>query len=461
MRGILIAIMLLLVPLTSGQAPQDPGMPEQAHVTLADDGLWIHFSLSAIAFSPAETPQVTYSIEGGAEETVEAAEVGQVTTTTSTSTGTTVYAAKVEAEPGQSVTYSVGSMGRGMHGPFEVAVPPASEVRFVAFGDIGLDGVGLDGEDDGSMAGGSPPIRVRDLALQQDPGLFIIPGDLPYQFGQLGWDPFMRMQEPLQATVPTMPVQGNHEYDDDSERGDADFLATYVLPNNEHDYAFQAGPVTFIGLNSDHVCLGTRSRTDDGNPADPCPQGERNEEQLTWLEGALTAAQEDAAPWTVVYFHHPLYSHGRHDGDIGIRSMWIDLLEDHDVDLVLTAHDHLYSRSHPIRDGEMVLNDTVYPKGAGPIHITTGGGGRALYTIEGEAPPWHAAGGEFHHITVADANATHLQVEVIDVDGTTRDAFTIDSTLALPDDTPDNASPGPAMVGLLVLLAMVAALRRR
>ncbi len=70
----------------------------------------------------------------------------------------------------------------------------------------------------------------------------------------------------------------------------------------------------------------------------------RDPEQLAWLEQALAASH---ARWRIAYFHHPLYSTGKHHGpDAKLRAKLEPLFRDR-VQVVFSGHDHIYQRLHP------------------------------------------------------------------------------------------------------------------
>lgn len=459
----LIALLFVL-PLTAAQTPQLASV-EQPHATLADEGLTLHFASAGAPIADAESPVIRYALNGGSQQEVAAAQVGHVKfSQTAASAGTRVYAATVPAAPGDVVTYSGGAASRGFTQEHTVAVPPAHTLRFAAAGDIGHDGVAADGSDSGTMEGGSPPIRVRDMIIDQEPDLMVVPGDLAYDNSLIGWDRFMRMYSPLQATIPMMPSIGNHEWREDApEIGYGQFLAEYVLPGDEHDFLFRAGPVTFLGLNSDAVCKGDTYRTSYGHEAEPCPTGEPDMEKLSRIEGLLSEAENDTTPWTVVYMHHPPFSWGRHGSDFGVRALWEPLFDRHGVDLVVAAHDHLYSRSYPVLADETVTQTGhEYKAGDGVVHIVVGGGGRALYDLrepDATPPEWFARGGKFHHAMLADVDNETMSVQVLALNGTVVDSFSLHKTAAGPTDAVEpEAASAPA---LAVLVALVLAARSR
>lgn len=456
---LLIPLLLLSIPTAGAQIPT----PEQVHVTLGQTPgtLVIQWAVGA-EYLPAEEPTVVWSAEGTSENIAPAEMAGEITPSSADPPGSTyVYSAEIgPVAPGAPVTYRVGSAARGYAGPYEVRAPPSvnDTLRFVAYADIGIDDTLPDGN---AAPTGSAAHDVRDAALRTMPDLLIIPGDLAYSNSRRGWDSFMRFMEPIQATTPTMPTPGNHEHYDGYRPYDR-FLEEYVLPNNEQDYLFRAGPVTFVALNSDSVC-GPGHTTTTWNRAMPCLYGPTNNVQIAWLEDALAQAAEDETPWTVVYLHHPLYSWGDHGSYGLLQHLWEPLFEAYGVDLVIAGHDHLYSRSYPIVNGTAAADGDSYVRGAGIVHVVTGGGGRALYDMpETEPPEWHAYGEEAHHFVQVDASPGFLSVKAIRPDGSEMDSFTISIATGPPVPSPAEDSAGAASLATAAaLLAGTGFLRTR
>ena len=50
--------------------------------------------------------------------------------------------------------------------------------------------------------------------------------------------------------------------------------------------------------------------------------------------------------WTVVTFHHPVWSGAEGRNNPALREIWGPILEEHGVDLVLQGHDHTYGRGN-------------------------------------------------------------------------------------------------------------------
>jgi hypothetical protein len=127
--------------------------------------------------------------------------------------------------------------------------------------------------------------------------------------------------------IPTVATPGNHEYDDDDHLS-RHWRPQFAFPTNgpsgleETVYWLDYQGARIISLNSN----------------------ERIEEQAAWLKSVL--ADSNRPKWTVVTFHHPIFSAAKKDRDNPkLRALWRPIFEEHGVDLVLQGHDHSYARS--------------------------------------------------------------------------------------------------------------------
>ena len=82
--------------------------------------------------------------------------------------------------------------------------------------------------------------------------------------------------------------------------------------------------------------------------------------QANWLDNVLTNNPNE---WSFLTFHHPIYSASRDRDNNKLRELWKPIIDKHQVDLVLTGHDHSYGRGHNIGNGVNVRDEkygTVY-----------------------------------------------------------------------------------------------------
>jgi hypothetical protein len=105
--------------------------------------------------------------------------------------------------------------------------------------------------------------------------------------------------------------------------------------------------------------------------------------QVAWLRSTLA---DQPAKCTLAYWHHPLFSSGRHGPNGQMRAIW-QILQDAGADVVLVAHDHLYERFAPqTADGR--------PDSAGIRQFTVGTGGAVPTAMRTRAANSEVVGSE-------------------------------------------------------------------
>jgi endoglucanase len=125
------------------------------------------------------------------------------------------------------------------------------------------------------------------------------------------------------------------------------------------DYWFRYGSVLFIQLDSN-------SRTMDTN-------------RLNWFNNAISSNTD--ATWRVAIFHHSPYSMNSASNDsykTQIINNWIPRFEAAGIDIALSGHDHIYSRTHHMRaNAPRTTQRFVAANGT----ITNGTGGATHYAV--------------------------------------------------------------------------------
>ncbi|MCI5731384.1 MAG: metallophosphoesterase family protein, partial [Eubacterium sp.] len=160
----------------------------------------------------------------------------------------------------------------------------------------------------------------------------------------------------LLRTMPLATVVGNHE-----SLG-TDYKLHYNNPNSTDnlgatnsgsDYYFTYGDVLYIMLNSNNR-----------NAA----------EHSSLMKKAVESAPN--AKWRVVAFHHDIYGSGQPHSDTdgaNLRTIFAPLMDEYDIDVCLTGHDHSYARTYQIVDGTSIEygeNEAVDPEGT--MYIAAG-----------------------------------------------------------------------------------------
>ncbi|RLD54945.1 MAG: alkaline phosphatase [Bacteroidetes bacterium] len=242
-------------------------------------------------------------------------------------------------------------------GEMELIAPQGLEIHmdvdtivFAAIGDFGR--------------AGEPEEKVANLVKSWDPDFIITTGDNNYESGELNTikrnisdyygDYIYNFDAPeeyrcngtayKEQTNRFFPSPGNH--DANNKDGLLPYLNFFTLPQGEEYYSFVWGPITFYSLNS---------------------VTENVEDQKQWLAEQLYLSE---SPFHIVYFHHSPFSSGPHGGTE--RMQWDYYGKQ--VDIVLSGHDHIYSR--------------ISKKGEeGLYYIVNGVGGKSLYNCDSNPLP--------------------------------------------------------------------------
>jgi len=257
----------------------------------------------------------------------------------------------------------------------------AKAFRFLAFGDSG-----------------NASRHQYELAQQLShwrPDMIIHTGDLIYPDGRRE-DYFRKFFLPyahLIAVTPFYPCLGNHDVN--TQKG-APFLETFVLPDNgpagqsERCYWFDYGDMRLIAIDSNHNFEFFRDVV------------------APWLDQVLTQA---GPRWKVLFFHEPMYTHGKYENAKKLIDSIGSLIDRHQVELILSGHDHMYERTYPMRGGEAALD------GRGTVYVTTAAGGAGLYRQRPQRPSYMAAYDDSQHsFTVVDVTQDWLDVRQIGED---------------------------------------------
>lgn len=160
----------------------------------------------------------------------------------------------------------------------------------------------------------------------------------------------------LLRMLPLATTIGNHE-----SKG-TDYKYHYNNPNSEDglgstnsgsDYYFSYGNVLFISLNSNN----------------------RNTVEHRALLKKAVESNPDAK-WKVVMFHHDIYGSGQPHSDTdgaNLRALFAPLMDEFDIDMCLTGHDHSYARSYLMADGTAIqYDDSVAINPEGTLYIAAG-----------------------------------------------------------------------------------------
>jgi hypothetical protein len=154
----------------------------------------------------------------------------------------------------------------------------------------------------------------------------------------------------------TKPSVGNHEYYTAGASGYFGYFGSAAGEPSEGYYSYDRGDWHVVVLNSVCEKVGGCGATS---------------AMVSWLERDLAASPNKC---TLAYFHHPLFSSGKHGDQLQMRPVWKALYAA-DADVVVNGHDHSYERFVPQRpDG---TRDEV--RGIREFVVGTGGASHTAF----------------------------------------------------------------------------------
>ena len=242
------------------------------------------------------------------------------------------------------------------------------------------------------LQGGIDAAAAKSVAagvVAANPDFVLSTGDLAdpcfagdYAGAVASWNLFFECLADELSSFVFQPVAGNH---DEPENPDSFWHRLFELPGDKRDYAFDAGPIRFILVDSTESEVAGRT---------------------AWLARELQkAAFDPAVAWVIPAFHRPPFSWGDRGGDGGIQYWWVPLFTQYEADLVLNGHAHTYQRTRPI---------------AGVPYLVSGGGGAWPYQVEPGQPDIAFGTSTFHFVQFwVEGDA--LRIEAKQPDGTTFD----------------------------------------
>ncbi|MBB5635181.1 hypothetical protein HDF26_002093 [Pedobacter cryoconitis] len=170
----------------------------------------------------------------------------------------------------------------------------------------------------------------------------------------------------INGMIPSIPSPGNHEYIRNKQRVltlDPHWGVQYTLPANgpkgleKSVYYVDYQNVRVISLDSQMIILDEESA----------------KIQYQWLEKVL---RENTNLWTVVTFHHPIFSTAKSRDNKEFRERFKPLFDQYHVDLVLQGHDHTYSR------GQNLPRGLSGREASGPVYLVSVSGPK-MYKVDG------------------------------------------------------------------------------
>ena len=241
------------------------------------------------------------------------------------------------------------------------------------------------------------------LMGRERPDFAIIGGDSVNDGGdEVEWRLFHDVTNSLFDGLTTASVAGNHD--------------NYALLSKQFDfpkeapakqgqgffYTLDAGSVFFIMLDSNIM-------------------GAANDVDIRWLQEILQSDAARQADWLVAVSHHPMWPVSINPKDAeraGImRESFLPILEEFGVSLVLCGHQHVYSRTLPMRE------DSAADDGSGIVQVMAASGDKPTYAMG----DWDyvAATAPAPNFALLSADSESLRLTAFDAENSVIDEITI------------------------------------
>lgn len=291
--------------------------------------------------------------------------------------------------PDTTYHYSVSNDGVNWSADvtFRTAAPSVTDFRFTMVGD--------------EATSDETRLPIAEVIAALRPRFNVVVGGLSYagngsgyytngvptgatDFGPANWDAYLGIVGPVAAqSIPWQVGVGNHEMEPLDNFG-------YVGFTTRFPQAYAPQRVTGSPVVKDFTYGNVAVIQPDGNDLSAelsDNNGYTEGRQTAWLAERLAAyrAPGSGIDFIIVGFHNCVFcTNTTHGSDGGIRSVWQDLFDRYQVDLVVSGHVHAYERTYPVRGGEVTTvvpsGGTVHPATDGTTYICAGGGGQGLYT---------------------------------------------------------------------------------
>ncbi len=288
-------------------------------------------------------------------------------------------------------SYRVGSAADGWSPAYTFKTQDfEGDYDFLFYGD---PQIGASGDIAKDQAGWVDTVNVS-LAANPDAELLVSGGDqVETANTESQWDAFLAPEQ--LKSYPWAPTIGNHDvggkayeqhfYTPNSDRSGAYYSNGNPASNTSGgNYWYIYKDTLFIDLNSNSY------RTSTGGGGD--------EAHVKYVTDVVNAHGGEAK-WTVLVYHHSIYSAASHAKDSDNKVRRVDFptaFSKLGVDLVLQGHDHVYTRSYLLKNGEKA-NPAEQP---GQDEVFAGPGG-VLYVTANSA-----SGSKYYDITKPDSSGT-------------------------------------------------------
>jgi 3',5'-cyclic AMP phosphodiesterase CpdA len=277
---------------------------------------------------------------------------------------------------------------------------------------------------------------IREAARDAPKAAFMLhAGDLINRAdNDADWGEWFQAGGPLHAMIPCIAAPGNHEYRVVEKIADIPTkiaLSKYWNPM----FAFPKNGPEKLSETAYYIDYqGARIVVLNSN--------ERHVAQGKWLDEVLS---KNPMKWTIVTFHHPLYSTALGRDNPMLRVAWQEVFDKHKIDLVLQGHDHSYGRTGLVL-GENTTTGLTRQTEAGTVYVVSVSGPK-MYAAQ-RRPVFRRTAEDTQLYQVIHIEGDQLRYAAHTATGKLYDAFMLDKQTGGPNrlteqvpNTPENVRP--------------------
>jgi 3',5'-cyclic AMP phosphodiesterase CpdA len=226
----------------------------------------------------------------------------------------------------------------------------------------------------------------------------------------------------ISATVPSIPVPGNHDLHRPAGAPDArSSLAAawpwrrhFVLPSNGPDLDDMPGQsyyVDYQGLRM--IAVDVNAFSEDG--FDEAVRKRVMGKTVEWLTKVLS---DNPNRWTIVTQHQGIYAIAQGREYAAMRAALAPLYEKYNVDMVLQGHDHCYARTH-----KMAGDRIVDPSEPGVVYVISVSGPKMYKTQKMNSQYMATIIENEQFYQVVDVSHDRLALTAYSIEGAVADRF--------------------------------------
>src|ERR1035437_6004345 len=263
----------------------------------------------------------------------------------------------------------------------------------------------------------------RAYAAAPDARFLVHAGDLVAEGYDDGlWGEWSDALAYISATVPSIPVPGNHDLHRPAGSPDAKtslaaawpWRRHFALPSNGPDLDDMPGQSYYLDYQGVRfIALDVNAFSELGYEA--AARKRVTDKEVEWLTGGLS---DNPNRWTIVVQHQGIYAIAQDREYAAMRAALAPLYERHHVDMVLQGHDHVYARTHKIARDRI-----VDPSAPGVVYVTSVSGPKMYKTQKVNSQYMAKMIEDEQFYQIVDVSPERLALTAYSIDGAVADGF--------------------------------------